>query len=408
MAKSIPAASPLLAGSEAYLTQEKPLRVKPDGKSLEIGIPREIALQENRLSLTPEGVKILVLNGHRVLVETGAGLTSKFSDRNYSDAGAKIVYSAKEALEAQLVLKVEPPTLEEIALMKPGTFLISAIQLGNQKAEYLEALCAKKITAIAYEFIQDKVGGMPVMRAMSEIAGSMIIPIASEYLSDVKNGRGVVIGNITGIPPAQVLILGAGTVGEFAARAALGLGARVRIFDNHLYKLRRIRQIIGHEISTSTLDAINIQSAIKEADIVVGALRADKGRNRMVITEEMVASMKPGSIIIDVSIDQGGCVETSEITTHERPTFVKHDIIHYCVPNIASRVARTATTVISNIFTPILLEAADEGGLMEFIMNRKWFAKGVYVYKGMLTNEPLAKKFNLRCKDINLLMAARF
>lgn len=408
MAKTTPESEPLLSRSGEFLTQEQPLRIKNKGKSLQIGIPREIALQENRLSLTPEGVKILVLNGHEVMVETGAGLTSKFSDRDYSEAGAKIVYSAKEALEASVVLKVEPPTLEEIAFMKPGASLVSAIQMGNQSAEYLKALCEKKITAVAYEFIQDKAGGMPVMRAMSEIAGSMIIPIASEYLSDVKHGRGIVIGNITGIPPAQVLILGAGTVAEFAARAALGLGARVRIFDNHLYKLRRIRQIIGHEISTSTLDTINLQTAMEEADLVVGALRAEKGRNRMVVTDEMVSRMKPGSIIIDVSIDQGGCIETSHITSHERPTFVKHDIIHYCVPNIASRVARTATAVISNIFTPILLDAADEGGIQEFIMSRKWFAKGVYVYKGMLTNEPLAKKFNLRFKDINLLIAARF
>ena len=408
MAKTTPESEPLLSSSGEFLTQEQPLRIKNKGKSLQIGIPREIALQENRLSLTPEGVKILALNGHEVMVETGAGLTSKFSDREYSDAGAKLVYSAKEALEANVVLKVEPPTLEEIAFMKPGASLVSAIQMGNQSAEYLEALCEKKITAIAYEFIQDKAGGMPVMRAMSEIAGSMIIPIASEYLSDIKHGRGMVIGNITGIPPAQVLILGAGTVAEFAARAALGLGARVRIFDNHIYKLRRIRQIIGHEISTSTLDTINLQTAIAEADLVVGALRAEKGRNRMVVTDEMVSQMKPGSIIIDVSIDQGGCIGTSHITSHERPTFVKHDIIHYCVPNIASRVARTATAVISNIFTPILLDAADEGGFQEFIMSRKWFAKGVYVYKGMLTNEPLAKKFNLRFKDINLLIAARY
>jgi alanine dehydrogenase len=408
MAKTKPESEPLLSGSGEFLTQEQPLRIKNKGKSLQIGVPREIALQENRLSLTPEGVKILVLNGHEVMVETGAGLTSKFSDREYSDAGARIVYTAKEALEAAVVLKVEPPTLEEITFMKPGSSLVSAIQMGNQTAAYLEALCEKKITAIAYEFIQDKAGGMPVMRAMSEIAGSMIIPIASEYLSDVKHGRGMVIGNITGIPPAQVLILGAGTVAEFAARAALGLGARVRIFDNHIYKLRRIRQIIGHEISTSTLDTINLQTAIAEADLVVGALRAEKGRNRMVVTDEMVSRMKPGSIIIDVSIDQGGCIETSTITSHERPTFVKHDIIHYGVPNIASRVARTATAVISNIFTPILLDAADEGGIQEFIMSRKWFAKGVYVYKGMLTNEPLAKKFNLRFKDINLLIAARY
>ncbi|MFC2188213.1 alanine dehydrogenase [Peijinzhouia sedimentorum] len=400
--------SAIFTPSESYITQEKLLEVKPQKGKLTIGIPRETALQENRVALTPEGVKVLTLNGHRIVFETAAGLTAKFSDREYSEAGAHIVYSAKEALEADVVLKVEPPTIAEIEMMQHGSTLISAMQMGNLSADYLEGISKKKITAVAYELIQDKVGGMPLVRAMSEIAGSMSMLIASEYLSNVKSGQGIIVGGITGVPPTNVLIIGAGTVGEFAARTALGLGAEIRVFDNHLYKLRRIRHLLGQGISTSTIDSINLGKALREADIVVAALRAEKGRNRIVITEEMIASMKSGSIMIDVGIDQGGCVETSEITTHEKPVFVKHGVIHYCVPNIASRVARTATTVISNIFAPILLQAADNGGINEFIHTHKWFMKGIYMYKGTLTNEPLAQKFNMRFKDLSLLLAARY
>jgi alanine dehydrogenase len=392
----------------SLLTQEKLLEVKRDKGSLQIGLPRETALKENRIALTPESVKILSLNGHQILVETGAGLTAKFSDREYSDAGAKIVYSAKEAFEAEIVLKIEPPTLEEIQLLKQGNTLISALQIGNQHAEYLQALVQKRITAIAYEWIEDKVGGMPIVRAMSEIAGSMVMLIASEYLSNVKSGKGIIVGGITGVPPANVVILGAGTVAEFAARAAIGLGAQVKIFDNHLYKLRRIKHLLGQGIYTSTLDAFALEQALADCDILVGAMRGEKGGNRLVVSEEMVTNMSSGSIIIDVSIDQGGCIETSRITTHEKPVFIKHDVIHYCVPNIASRVARTATKVLGNIFTPMIMQIAESGGVEQFIQSHKWFMKGVYMYKGILTSEPLARKFNLRHKELTLLLAARF
>jgi alanine dehydrogenase len=387
-------------------TQEQMLAVKREKNSFVIGLPKEISLQENRITLTPDAVALLVNNGHDVWVETKAGVASKFSDQQYSEAGAKIVYSPQEVYKAAFILKIEPPTVEEIEYMHPGQTLISAIQMGHLKPEVLQAMMKKKITALAYEFIEDKVGSMPIIRAMSEIAGSTVLLIASEYLSTANNGKGVILGGITGVPPTKVVIIGAGTVAEFAARAALGLGADVQIFDNHLYKLRRIKHILGQQIYTSTIDTITLSETLRSTDVLIGALRAEKGRARHVVTEEMVSKMKPDSLIIDLSIDQGGCVETSEITTLKKPAFRKHDVIHYCVPNVASRVAHTATNALSNIFTPTILRAAEEGGVEEMILTHKWFMKGVYTYKGSLTNESVARKFGLKHKNIELLMAA--
>jgi alanine dehydrogenase len=387
--------------------QEKLLEIKKNKHAFFIGLPREISLQENRISLTPDAVAILINNGHEIWVEAKAGLGSKFSDKQYSDAGAKIVYSPQEVYKADVILKIEPPTLEEIELMHPGQTLISALQMGQLKVEVLQAMLKKKIIALAYEFIEDKVGGMPIIRAMSEIAGSSVLLIASEYLSTANNGKGVILGGITGVPPTKVVIIGAGTVAEYAARAALGLGAEVQVFDNHLYKLRRIKHLLGQQIYTSTIDTITLADTLRSADVVIGALRAEKGRARHVITEEMVTQMKPDSLIIDLSIDQGGCVETSEITTLSKPVFRRHDVIHYCVPNVASRVAHTAANALSNIFTPTILRAAEEGGVEPMIFSHKWFMKGVYTFKGGLTNEHVARKFGLKHKNIELLMAAR-
>ena len=387
--------------------QEKLMEVKREKHSFFIGLPREISLQENRISLTPDAVAILVNNGNEIWVEAKAGLGSKFSDKDFSDAGAKIVYSPQELYKADVILKIEPPTLEEIELMHPGQTLISALQIGQLKVESLQAMLKKKIIALAYEFIEDKVGGMPIIRAMSEIAGSSVLLIASEYLSTANNGKGVILGGITGVPPTKVVIIGAGTVAEYAARAALGLGAHVEVYDNHLYKLRRIKHLLGQQIYTSTIDTITLGDTLKTADVVIGALRAEKGKARHVITEEMVTQMKTDSLIIDLSIDQGGCVETSEITTLSKPVFRRHGVIHYCVPNVASRVAHTAANALSNIFTPTILRAAEEGGVEAMIFSHKWFMKGVYTYKGGLTNEHVARKFGLKHKNIELLMAAR-
>ena len=394
--------------SVEILPKEASAKVKKSKGDFVIGVPKEIDSQEKRVLLTPEAVRLLTNNGLKVVVETEAGKKSKFEDKDYSDAGAKIVYSAKEAFESEVVLKVEPPSVEEIAYMKPGSCLISALQLGRQSADYIHALNSKRITAVSFENLEDKVGGMPVVRAMSEIAGSTVMLVASEYLSSVNDGKGLILGGVTGVPPTQVVIIGAGTVAEYAARTALGLGANIKVFDNHIYKLRRIKQLLGQQVFTSTIDNITLVQALKEADVVIGALRAEKGRNKIVVTEEMVAAMMPGSIIIDVSIDQGGCIETAEMTSHSEPIFKKHEIIHYCVPNIASRVSRTASVALSNIFTPILLQMADLKGAEEMIFNYKWFMKGVYTYRGSLTNAHLARKFAMTHKELQLLLAARY
>lgn len=397
-----------LATKTSLYPQEQTLEVRKRRHCFTIGLPNEISLQENRISLTPDAVAILANDGHEVMVETKAGLGSKFSDKQFSDAGAKIVYSPEEVYKASVILKIEPPTLDEIDFMHQGQTLISAMQLGHLKVDSIQALLKKKITALAYEFIEDKVGGMPIVRAMSEIAGSTVLPIASEYLSTANNGKGIILGGITGVPPTKVVIIGAGTAAEYAARAAMGLGADVQVFDNHLYKLRRIKHLLGQQIYTSTIDTLTLSETLKSADVVIGALRAEKGRARHVITEEMVTQMKPDSLIIDLSIDQGGCIETSEITTLSKPTFRKHGVIHYCVPNVASRVAHTATNALSNIFTPTILRAAEEGGVEAMIFSHKWFMRGVYTYKGGLTNEHVARKFGLKYKNIELLMAASF
>ncbi len=397
-----------LARNPKLYTQEAPLKKGKGHKSLFIGVPKEISLQESRVALKPESVDVLTSNGHEVWVEASAGKSAHFSDHEYSEAGAKIVYSSKEVYQADIILKVEPPTDKEVNLLKQGTTIFSAFQTGSQSREYIESLNRKKITAIGYEFIEDKVGGLPMVRAMSEIAGSTVMLIAAELLSNTNEGKGIILGGITGVPPTQVVILGAGTVAEYAARACIGLGVDIQVFDNHIYKLRRIKHALGQQIHTSTIDNATISKAIQNADVVVGAIRPEKGANKCIVTEEMVSQMKPGSVIIDVGIDQGGCIETSEMTSHKRPTFKKYDVIHYGVPNIGSRVARTASLAISNIFTPIILHIGDIGGIDEMILSNKWFMKGVYTYRGSLTNLQLAKKFNLGFKDLNLLMAARF
>jgi alanine dehydrogenase len=398
----------LLARKSALYPQEELLAVERKKGALQIGIPKEISLQEKRVPLTPGAVALLSNNGHEIIIESGAGKASNFPDNEYSDAGAKVVYSAKEAFDANFVVKIEPPTSEEIKLMRHGSFMISALQIGQLTKSYFSQLNERKINAIGIELIEDKVGGMPVVRAMSEIAGISAIQIATELLNNLNGGKGVILGGITGVRPTKVVILGAGTVGEYAARAALGLGANIEIYDNHLYKLRRIKHALAQPVHTSTIDTVMLSESLTEADVVIGAIRAEKGRNKCIVTEEMVMNMRKNAVIIDVSIDQGGCFETSEITTHDEPIFKKFDVIHYCVPNIASRVSRTASNAVSNILTPMLLQAGDMGGIEDMVFTNSWFMKGVYTYKGTLTNMHIAKKFNLNYKELSLLMAARF
>ena len=407
MAEQVPPGFESLATSRAYFTQESMLAVETRKRKLFIGLPRETSLQENRLGLTPEAVQHLVSEGHEVVLEAGAGEPSKFADHAYSEAGATIVYSAEEVYKADVLLKVAPPTLEEIEYLKANQTLISALQFGSLTPEYIAALQRKKVNAIGFELMKDPSGARPVVRAMSEIAGSTVMLIAAEYLARSNEGKGIILGGITGVPPSQVVILGAGTVAEFAARAATGLGAEVKVFDNHLYKLRRLKHNLGMQLYTSTLDTSALKQQIRRADVVIGALHPEDGRVPFMVPEEMVASMAPGSVIIDVSIDQGGCFETSEMTSHSKPVFRKYDVVHYCVPNIASRVPRTATHALSNIFTPILQDISQQGGINEVLFTNEHFRSGVYIYRGSLTNAVIAKRFNLRYKELSLLIAVR-
>ncbi|GGM80098.1 alanine dehydrogenase [Dyadobacter beijingensis] len=396
-----------LAKQSVLYPQESLMAVRKDQNSLHIGLPKEVSLQENRIALTPDAVAILVRNGHEVWVEKDAGKGANLSDHEYSEAGAKIVHSPEEVYQANVILKVEPLVEEEFGYVKAGTTLISALNLPALEKQYFEKLNDLKITGIGYELIEDKVGGKPIIRAMGEIAGSTVLLIAAEYLSTPNGGRGVILGGITGVPPTKIVILGAGTVAEFATRAALSLGADVKVFDKHIYRLQRLKYSIGQNLYTSIIDSETLGEAIGRADVVIGTMRAENGLSPMVVTREMVSQMKPGSVIIDVSIDQGGSFETSRMTTHKNPTFKYNEVIHYCVPNIPSRVAHTASTALSNVFLPFLLQTGNIGGIEEMIYANRWFMKGVYCHKGTLTNSHIARSFNMRYKDLTLLLAAR-
>ena len=393
-------------GSGGLLPQEEKLEVKKQSKSLFIGVPKEIAFQESRIAIVPDAVKLLVSYGHEVLIESTAGEGANFSDTEYSEAGAKIIFDTKEIYQADIILKVEPPTLEEIELMKGRQTIISALQITTRTKEFINRLIEKKITCLAYEFIQDDSGMMPLIRSMSEIAGNTSILIASECLSNVNSGKGLLLGGIAGVTPTEVVIIGAGTVGEFAARSAMGLGASVKVFDNSLSKLRRLQNDLNTRVFTSIIQPKVLTKALKRADVVIGALRSGSKRTPCVVTDEMVCEMKEGSVIIDVSIDQGGCFETSEITNHSKPTFTKYGVIHYCVPNIPSRVARTASYSLSNLLTPIILRIGDFGGLDNVISSDVGLRQGVFVYKGILTNKMVGRWFDLSYKEINLIIAS--
>ncbi|SNB27555.1 Alanine dehydrogenase [Flavobacterium psychrophilum] len=385
------------------LPQEEKLEIAKHKSELFIGIPKETSYQERRICLTPDAVNAMTAQGHRVLIEAGAGENSSYSDKNYSDAGAEITNDTKKVLACPMILKVEPPTLVEIEMMHPKTIIISAIQLKTRKKEYFEALQKKKITALAFEYIKDEDGSFPAVKSLSEIAGTASVLVAAELLTASKFGNGLLFGNITGVPPTEVVILGAGTVAEFAARTAIGLGASVKVFDNSITKLRRLQNNLNQRIFTSTIQNKTLLKSLQRCDVAIGAIRG-KYRAPIVVSQTMVEHMKKGSVIIDVSIDTGGCFETSEITTHENPTFIKNGIIHYCVPNIPSRYSKTASLSISNIITPYLLQIADDGGIESAIRCDSGLKNGVYFYHGILTNKTIGEWFNLNHRDINLIV----
>ncbi len=398
---------PYISPSFSYVPLEETLQIVPKKKKLFIGIPKETSFQENRVALTPEAVSVLVNDGHDVAVEHCAGDGSFYFDNDYSEAGAHIVYDKPELYKATTIIKSAPISDEEAGLLQPNQVVISPIHMPLLKAEILEQMIAKKIIAIAFESIKDDAGTYPIVRSMSEIAGNHAIITAARYLANTDNGKGVLLGGISGVPPARVLIIGAGVVGESAARAAFGLGASVKVFDNSIYRLMRLQNNIGRRCFTSVIEPITLAEELMNADVAVGALKPINGVTPVVVTENMVSNMKAGSVIIDVSMDRGGCFETSRLTSHEKPTFKKYDVIHYCVPNIASAVSRTASRAISNVLMPILQQCADMGGVEDVILAKSGIRRGVYMYKGCVTNAPIAKRFNFKYTDLDLLLASQ-
>jgi alanine dehydrogenase len=385
------------------LPKEERLEISSDSTSLFIGIPKERSFQEKRICLTPDAVSALTNNGHRVLIESGAGNNAAFEDKEYSEAGAEITSDTAKVFSSPIILKVEPPTLDEIEMIKPNAVLISALQLKMQKEAYFKSLAKKKITALGFEFIKDNDGTFPAVRQISEIAGAASILIASEIMSITNEGNGLMLGNISGVPPTEVVIIGAGIVGEYAAKSAIGLGANVRVFDNSITKLRTLQANIGRRVYTSTMQPKNLMKALMRCDVAIGASRG-KNRAPILVNEAMVELMKQGAVIVDVSIDMGGCFETSELTTHDKPTFEKHGVIHYCVPNIPARYSRTSSVSLSNIFTPYLLQISEAGGLENAIRQDHGLKNGLYLYHGVITNKSISNWFNLDSSDLNLLI----
>jgi len=391
-----------------YQTQAETLEVKPSQKELIIGVPKESTLSENRVAIVPNSVRTLIGYGFKVIVERGAGEASHFTDHQFSEAGAEVTSDRKKIFSALVVIKVTPPTEEELEMFTLDQTLISPLHIPTLTENYIMLLKKKKVNAFAMEYLRSSDGTYPIVRIMSEIAGMSIIQTASELLSFSNGGRGVLLGGVSGVPPAKVIILGAGVVGEFATKAALGLGASVRVFDNDVSKLMRIQKLVGQSLHTSTFNPVYLGYQMMSADVVIGAVHSSTGRAPILVTEEMVAKMKPGSVIIDVSIDQGGCIETSEMTTLESPTFIKHDVIHFCVPNIPSKVPRTASVAISNITTGILIKIGKAKTIENLIYNNEGLRNGIYTFKGCLTNEYVASRFGLKYTSINLLMASNF
>jgi alanine dehydrogenase len=398
---------PFVSNAFNYDPLEETLDVRPASSSLSIAIPRESAFQENRIALTPDAVGVLVNNGHSVAVETGAGIGAHFSDKDYAESGAIILHDKKEVFRNDMIVKSAPVSDEELPMLSVGQTIISPIHLPVMKTHILERMMEKRITALSFENLKDESGHNPIVRSMSEIAGSSVMLIAGQYLSSANNGKGMLLGGISGIPPTKVIIIGAGIVGEYAARTALAMGASVKVFDNNIYKLKRLQNNIGVRLWTSVLEPKILAKQLKTCDVAVGALTSHTGRTPVVVTEEMVSQMRPGSVIVDVSIDRGGCFETAEVTSHDHPTITKYGVIHYGVPNIPSGFARTASQAISNVLMPLLMTIGDEGGLEKLVWHQLNIRNGIYLFKGSLTNFHLSQRFNLKYTDLNLLIASQ-
>lgn len=388
------------------IPREEMLETGRKQRSLSIGIPKESDSSENRIALTPQGVELLVDNGHKVVIEKGAGDTANYFDHDFSEAGAIIASSKEEVFKSEVVLKISPPTPNEVNLLTPNQLIMSFLYMPRQTRDTFSSLLEKRVNAVAYEFLKDEAGCYPVIRSMSEIEGYAAITIASEYLSKARGGKGVLLGGITGVSPAEVVIIGAGTAGEFAARAALGFGCQVKVFDNSYQNLKELERNVGQRLFTSILHPQVLSKALKSADAVVASLRYFDDNIGFFITEEQVSKMKPGSVIVDLSVGNGGCFESSVSSNLDNPVINQNGVVNYFVPNVASRVSRTASIALSNIFAPVILRLAESGGIHQLIKEDLGVSNGTYIYKGILTNSHIGNHLNLPYKDIGLLMAA--
>jgi len=391
---------------KGLMPQEEMLEVGKQNKKLVIGIPKESDTTESRVPLTPEAVEMLVKQGHEIIIEKEAGKLSNYSDTDYSERGGFIVQTPQEVFKSQIILKVSPLLLNEVDLLTENQVIISSLHLNESTGQFIRNLMQKKVTAIAAENIMDSDGAFPVVRAMSSIAGSTSILVAAEYLSNVNKGKGVMLGGVAGITPTEVVILGAGTAAEFAARAALGLGANVKLFDDSIKRLIELQNLLGQRLYTSIFHHQVLERVFKTADVVIGNISLEETHGRYLISEELVKLMKHGSVIVDLKVDKGGCFETSEPRDHLNPAFVKHGVIHYCVPNITARVARTSSIAMSNVFSPLLAEVGEMGGFKQQLKDDPGLRHGVYLYNGILTNNYLGDLYGIPSRDINLLMAA--
>ncbi|AZB08154.1 alanine dehydrogenase [Chryseobacterium sp. G0162] len=384
---------------EELMPKEEKLEVIKKGKQFSIGIPKETCLNERRTCITPDAVQVLVEHGHEIIIEAGAGEGSFFTDLQYSESGAKITNDPKEAFGQDLILKINPPTLDEIDYMKPNTYMVSALQINLRDKEYFLKLAEKKVNAIAFEFIVDEYKQLALVRLIGEIAGTVSILYASELLA-LSNG--LMLGGITGVRPAEVVILGAGIVGEFSTKAAIGLGASVKVFDNSLSKLRRLHTMVDSRVPTSIIDPKELSKSLRRADVVIGAL--PRLNMTPIVTEDMVMKMKKGSVIIDITIDNGKVIETSELTTMEDPYIIKHGVIHCGLPNLTSRMPRTTTKAISNFFLSYILNYDEEGGFENMLIRKNEMKQSLYMYKGRHTKKIICDRFGLTYHDINLLI----
>ncbi len=396
-----------LSIEHGLLTMEKPARLGDAERSLRIAVPREVSNEERRVALAPGGVGALVANGHEVFVEVDAGTQAHFTDKEYAEAGGEMVHSAVDLYnKAELVVKVGPPSDEELSYLHEKQILVSALHLGGTSPEFLKRLMNLGITGIGFEFIRDSDGTLPIVRMMHEIMGSMSVQIAGRYLESGGGGKGVMLGGISGVPPSTVLILGAGVVGEWAARTALGFGAHVIVLDSDLGSLRALEHYLDRRITTAMATEQYIRGAVRSADVIIGAMMSAGSRSPVLVTEDMVSTMRSGSVIVDAVIDQGGCIETSRPTTHSHPTFRKHDVIHYCVPNMPSNAARTATYALTNVLVPYLINIGDVGSINEALWRDVGLRNGTYVYRRHLTKKTLATMFGMPHRDIELLIAS--